>query len=63
MVTVVPTAAMPTPVATARAPMAVVAMPMHLLWLELGGFLAGGDGGVSVGIAFRHAGGAADRLR
>ncbi len=44
----VPAPAVPAPVTVA--PAAVVAMPMNLLGLQLRGFLAGGDGGMSVGI-------------
>ena len=41
----------------------MVPMPVHLLGLELSGFIAGGDGGMSVGIAFGHPVRTADRLR
>jgi hypothetical protein len=39
-----------------------MAVPTHLLGLELRGFFAGGDGGMSVRIALRHAG-VAEHLR
>jgi len=47
----------PAPVTVMPAP-----VPMHLLWLELGDFLATGDCGMSIRIVLRHAA-IAERLR
>ena len=58
----VPAPVMPAPMTAAPSPVAVMAMPVHLLGRELAGFLAGGDGGMSVGIAFWHARGIAKRM-
>ena len=59
----VPAPVMPAPMTAVPAPVAVMAMPVHLFGRKLAGFLAGGDGRMSVGIALRHARGIADRLR
>jgi protein involved in polysaccharide export with SLBB domain len=61
--TAVPAPAMTPPMTMAPAPVAMMAMPMNLFGRQLGGFVAGGDCGMSVGIALRHAGGITDRLR
>jgi hypothetical protein len=42
--------------------MVVVAVPVHLLRLQLRGFIAAGDRGMSVGIALQRAG-VTERLR
>ena len=42
--------------------MTVVAVPVHLLRLQLRGLFAAGDCGMSVGITLRHAG-VTERLR
>jgi hypothetical protein len=49
--------------AVTPAPVVATTVPVHLLGLQLRGLLAGGDGGMSIRIAVRHAGGTADRLR
>src|SRR6476661_7819735 len=51
----VPAPAMPAPVTAAPTPMTVMAVPVHLLRLQLRGFIAARDCGMSVGIALRLA--------
>ena len=67
-VMVAPMAVAPTPVTVmptsmAMMPAAVMPVPMHLLRLEPGCFLAAGDGGKRVRAEPRHADLAGDRLR
>ena len=46
---------MPAPVTAAPTPMAMAAVPVHLLRLQLRGLFAAGDCRMSIWIALRHA--------